>query len=207
MTKNEANAEECLKLAAKLVLVPDFPRQPGSVETTSDILLEMCESVEEAERLVSDAMKWEKWRGIAGLVELAEYNRRPHVLPPERQIFHAGPPPPAAKCKICDGWGHYWNGTATALCSCSEGSHPNVVKLVEAMNRKHVRGSIMRALQASTPRRPITSEDVEFARRQNRTQKEISEARAVLAREDATAEQKEIARKTLDAYGATEQAS
>lgn len=204
MTKNRENGDKCHDLAAKLVLVPDFPRQPDAVDTTSDILLELCESVEEAERLVSDAIKWEKWKGIAGLVDLADYNRRPHATPPERKVFQAGPAPPAPLCKICNGWGHFFKDGKNQLCSCPEGSHPNAVKLVEVMNRKRVRGNLMRDLQSSTPRRPITSEDVEFARRKNRTEKEIAEARAVLAREDATPEQKEIARRTLDGYGATE---
>lgn len=192
------------KLASNFVFVPEFPRQSDAVDKIADYIVELCETMEEAEWLIAESSKWEKWRGLAGLVELAEDHRRPHAVPPERKVFQSGPRPPEPLCKICNGWGHFYKDGKNQLCSCPEGSHPNAVKLIEAMNRNGIRGNLMRDLQSSTPRRPVTSEDVEFARRRNRTEKEIAEARAVLAREDATPEQKEIARRTLDGYGVAE---
>ena len=204
MNDTERNRELCHELVAtKFIFIPEFPRQPEAVPSMAGILLNLCETPDELKWLGSEVIRWEKWRGYGGLVELLEGRRR---TAPERKVFHSAPPPAEVLCPICQGFGHRWDEASkkTVLCSCPEGSHPSAVGLVEAMNRKKVNGNLMQKLQGSPERRPITAEDVEFAKRQNKTQQEIEEARATLANADAAPDRKEIARETLKRYGATE---
>ena len=49
------------------------------------------------------------------------------------------------------GFGHRWDEASkkTVLCSCPEGGHPSAVGLVEAIDRKKVKGNLMQKLQGS----------------------------------------------------------
>ena len=204
MINNREHQRQIRELAAKFVLIPDFPRQDGAIDMLADTVVEISDTFDEAKWLAAEALKWEKWRGIAGLEELLNGRRK---TAPERKVFHSAPPPAETLCPICQGFGHLWDEASkkTVLCSCPEESHPGAVGLVEAMNRKKVNGNLMQKLQGSPERRPITAEDVEFAKRQNKTQQEIEEARATLANAYAAPDRKEIARETLKRYGATEE--
>jgi hypothetical protein len=175
MNKSIKNLEECHALVEKkFVLIPEFPRQDKAIESMVEILLDLCDTLDEAKWLVSEAARWDKWRGLGSLDELLNGRRQ---TAPERKVFHSAPPPAEMLCPICKGWGHYWDETSTktAVCSCPEGSHPSAAGLVEAMNRKHVRGGIMQNCMDSPERRPITSTDLEFARRQNAIKRSLAE--------------------------------
>ena len=174
MINNREHQRQIRELAAKFVLIPDFPRQDGAIDTLADMVVEISDTFDEAKWLAAEALKWEKWRGIAGLDELLNGRR---MTAPERKVFHSAPPPAEMLCPICKGWGHYWDETSTktAVCSCPEGSHPSAARLVEAMNRKHVRGGIMQNCMDSPERRPITSMDLEFATRQNAIRRSLAE--------------------------------
>ena len=203
MINNREHQRQIRELAAKFVLIPDFPRQDGAIDTLADMVVEISDTFDEAKWLAAEALKWEKWRGIAGLEELLNGRR---MTAPERKVFHSAPPPAEVLCPICKGWGHLWDEALkkTVLCSCPEGSHPSAVGLVEAMNRKKVKGNLMQKLQGSPERRPVTEMDLYLAKKQNVINHDIADARAVLASEEASAERKEIARQTLKNYEAGE---
>ena len=188
MTDNHENTTACHKLAAKLVTVPDFPRQNEVLDLVADDLLELCADVTEASWIVAEARKWPKWRGTAGIIDLLRERRPPTVLPPERQVFDPGQKPPIG-CGICQDFGYLFRGGHYEYCSCETGVEARKLKLCEGLNEwrmKNMRAP--HATPAAARPRPLTQEDLDkaYSERQDRTADGIAKARATLASADVS---------------------
>lgn len=110
MNKSIKNIEECHQLVEKkFVLIPEFPRQDKAIESMVEIMLDLCDTLDEAKWLVSEAARWDKWRGLGSLDELLESRRK---TAPERKVFQSSPPPAETLCPICKGFGHLWDETS-----------------------------------------------------------------------------------------------
>lgn len=196
--------ELAFELARTLWSVPDFPRTKEVTEAIALDLHEMCADDDEARWIVSAARKWERWAGTAGLVRLLKDKRIP-FLAPERRVIDLGPKP-VINCAACQDWGYTWRGGRNEYCSCAEGvrMQTEATGFLEKLNQAHAKGPL--ALQAVAPRRPISEADLEqaFLERQKETDTMIARAKAVLADEARSGDEKELARETLRTLGAEE---
>lgn len=195
-------------LAEQLTTIPDCPRSEASTKTLAMDLIRLCRDDREAHNLVN-AMRdeWITWKGTAGLIEVLQGLRRgPGAVPLERRVVDLGPKP-VVNCAACQDWGYVWRAGVNVYCSCAQGARLEAEDpgLLDTLNRK---GSFkgMPALQAVPAPRPITEADLEqaFLQRKKDTEGMITRARAVLADETRSSNEKELARETLRMLGAEE---
>jgi hypothetical protein len=182
----------------RLTTIPDCPRADDAIEALAEDIERLCADDDEARWLVDRAREWPKWMGKAGLIELMK-EKRP-ALAPERRTIDLGPKPPV-NCALCQDWGHVFRNGQRTYCSCAAGVQLEADQpdFVEKMHLRKL--TDMRALQASSPRRPITEADLHkaFEERMDRTDEMIERAEKVLTSADSSADQKEIAREVLRA--------
>lgn len=197
-------------LAEELTTIPDCPRSEGAVEAIAKDLFRLCRNDDEAQMAVDAAREqWTAWKGTAGLIEVLQSMRRgPESLPPERRVIDLGPKP-VVNCAACQDWGYIWRGGRNEWCSCAEGvrMQNESSDFLEKLNTKHVKGpQMLQAMQASPERRPITEADLEQAYLQRKKDAEgmIARAKAVLADETRSSNEKELARETLRTLGVEE---
>lgn len=195
-------------LAEEITTIPDSPRAAGAVEAIAKDLFRLCRDDDEAQKLVDTAREqWITWKGTAGLIEVLQGMRRgPGAVPLERRVIDLGPKP-VVNCAACQDWGYVWRAGVNVYCSCAQGARLEAEDpgLLDTLNRK---GSFkgMPALQAVPAPRPITEADLEqaFLQRQKDTEGMISRAKAVLADDARSSNEKELARETLRMFGVEE---
>lgn len=184
------------RLSQQLSLIPECPQGETAIEALADHLRRLCFDEYEAERIVTQACdRWERWKGIRGLIELIDAGRP--TLPPSNQAQDYGPRPKPA-CAICGDWGYFGNGDKVQWCSCAMGleTRERMPDLVENLNRKQVKPP---NAAAAVERKPITADELEaaFHARQDRFEQMLEEERAALADPNASEGRKEIAREIL----------
>lgn len=184
-TPMDTNGQEWLEattafsLAARLTVIPGFPRREEAIEAVADWLIDRCTprrhegqvwaAKDQASWLVSTAIEeWAEWGGVAALRTLWLGKFHPGVL----EYKSLGPPPPP-DCPRCQDNGiipHIGDGGADWCdCAAAEQLRARIPNLCEDRNRRaaaraaRTNPSVSRPAPPTPALEPITQQDIDRA--------------------------------------------
>jgi hypothetical protein len=213
----EGEGTTAMQFARSLSTIKDFPRYSEAIQATAEDLMDWCTGAiidgrvwgaeAQAYWLTTEARrKWLEWKGTAALESLFREKFKPNAkVLPGNAARELGPKP-EPDCSTCKDIGWVETAKGFAYCACEQGSLQQAElgeRWLRMLNGARYPGASVEAKRHG--RGPIYIQPEEdFREYQERTVELIAKQQEILADENATREQKEIAREVLRTYGVEE---
>jgi hypothetical protein len=209
---DELKMEDAIRIARRLKTIPGMPWDDDVTMGNAQDLVRWCRGAildgrniwsaeAQAEWLVTTAREtWEeKWLGTAALYGLFRAKFKPERRP-ELERVSLGEKPPVS-CRTCGDGGTIGTPRGYKYCDCKQGVRMAADPVLGEKWLYLLNGKRLSDLPKVEPRREeIDSQGAAFFEARLQIREIITEAEATLADDEATSEQKELARETLHTY-------